>query len=87
MATSGFEKFVHNRGGYRAVLRSDPVRSMLQRKADAVRQAAAGQVPPDVYLLADTTVGINRAGATVIGVPMRLERERRVLGSAIDAAR
>lgn len=87
MATSGFEKFVHNRAGYRQVLRSDGVRAMLQHKADAVRSAAAGQVPADVELIADTTLGTNRAGGTVIGVPMRLEKSHRILGSAIDAAR
>jgi hypothetical protein len=81
------EKFTHNRAGYRAVMRSAGVRNMLLGKAEAVRAAAERDVPADVYLLADTTVGTNRAGATVIGVPMRLERERRVLGSAIDAAR
>lgn len=89
MAKSGLERFVHNRAGYRAVLRSSGTASMLLAKAEAVRRAAEGQLPPDtdIYLLADTTVGQNRAGATVIGVPMRLERDRRVLGSAIDAAR
>jgi len=87
MATSGFERFEFSRAGYRAILRSDGVRDMLQDKADAVRQAAERHVPDGVYLIADTNVGANRAGATVIGVPMRLEQAKRVLGSAIDAAR
>lgn len=89
MATSGFDRFVHNRAGYRAVLRSPGTAKMLQVRAEAVRRAAESQLPADtdIYLLADTTTGQNRAGATVIGVPMRLERLRRVLGSAIDAAR
>lgn len=86
---SGFERFKHNRAGYRAVMRSAETRSMLQARADNVRRAAEGQLPAgtDVYLLADTTVGTNRAGATIIGVPMRLEQAHRILGSAIDAAR
>ncbi len=86
---SGFEKFTHNRGGYRAVRRSPDVRRMLQTKADAVRRAAEASLPPDardVYLIADTTMGGERAGATVIGVPMRLERSHRILGAAISAA-
>lgn len=84
---SGFDRYKHNVAGYHALMRSDGVRDMLQGRADQVRQAAEGQVPADVYLLADTTRGRNRAGATIIGVPMRLEKRHRILGSAIDAAR
>lgn len=84
------EKFQHKSAGYRAVLKSGGVVEMLQERADRVAQAADLVVSvsdPDVYLIADTTVGSGRAGATVIGVPMRLELEDRVLGRAIDAAR
>ena len=86
---SGLERYQHKRAGYRAVMRDAGTKAMLQRKADAVRLAALGQLPADTdtYILADTTVGTNRAGATIIGVPMRLERSHRILGSAIDAAR
>lgn len=85
---SGLERYEHKWAGYRVVLTSHEVRAMLQHKADAVRRAAEAQLPAgsDVYLLADTTVGSNRAGATVIGVPMRLEKSSRILGSSIDAA-
>ena len=84
---SGFEKYKHNLAGYHELMRSDGVRDMLQEKANRVHEAASGQVPTDVYLLADTTRGRTRAGATIIGVPMRLEKRHRILGSAIDAAR
>lgn len=87
-----FERFEHNWAGYRAILRSDGVRADLQRRADAVAQAARSRLPRsyhgrNIRILADTTRGRNRAGATVIGVPMRLEKALRILGSSIDAAR
>lgn len=83
------KSFRHNRAGYRAVMRSKSVQQDLQRRADRVRAAAESQLPAGsgVELLADTTVGRNRAGGTVLGVPMRLEVAQRILGSAIDAAR
>lgn len=93
MASPGFESFKHNRAGYRAVLRSDGVRADLQARADRVRSVVEGQLPAEsdggrpVFILADTTVGRNRAGATVLGVPMRIEADERLLGRAIDAAR
>jgi hypothetical protein len=90
MATSGFERFVHNSAGFRAVLRSDEVRGDLQRRADAVAHVVRNRLPPagrPIRIVADTTKGRNRVGATVLGVPMRLEKKYRILGSAIDAAR
>jgi hypothetical protein len=84
-------KFTHNRAGYREVMKSASMRADLQARADRVRATAEALLPDepgrDPYLLADTNVGRNRAGATIIGVPMRLEVERRILGQAIDAAR
>jgi hypothetical protein len=85
--------FKHIPKGYRAMLRSAEVRSDLQRRADNVagvvrRQLSGlGNEGSGVRLIADTNVGRNRSGATVLGVPMRLERKYRILGSAIDAAR
>jgi len=93
MNGSRFDRFDHSWPGYRAVLRSAAVRADLQARADAIAQvartrvAATGNEGSHVTILADTTVGRNRAGATVIGVPMHLERKHRILGSAIDAGR
>ncbi len=87
------ERFRHSWPGYRDVLRSGGVQADLQRRADAVaamarrRLDALGNEGSHVRLIADTNVGRNRAGATVIGVPMRLEKRYRILGSAMDAGR
>lgn len=90
MARPGFERFKHNRAGYLAVLKSSGVEADLGRRAQRVRAAAQSQIPADedgIELIADTQVGKTRAGATVIGIPMRLEVDHRILGRAIDAAR
>lgn len=84
MAISGFEKFKISSPGARALLRSGGVRADLQRRAEAVRTAAQPQTDAD--LTADSYIGKGRAGATVIGVPMPIEQDRRILGGAIDAA-
>lgn len=89
--TGGFERFRHNWQGYRVVLRSGEVRDELQGRANNVMRAARGRLPTGnegsgIRLIADTQVGRNRAGATVIGVPMRLEKRYRILGRSIDAA-
>lgn len=81
-----FERFEHNGKGYVAVLRSDEVRADLQRRADAVKERAEASFA-GLRLIADTNTGKRRAGATVLGVPMRIEKARRILGRAIDAAR
>ena len=82
------ERFQLNSPGLRTILRSDGVRRLLQAKADQVKaQADAELAGEGIDIIADTQVGQNRAGATVIGVPMRIEADRRVLGRAIDAAR
>jgi hypothetical protein len=85
--------FRHDSNGYRAVLRSAEVRADLQRRADNVARAARGRLSgvgnegSGVHLIADSFIGRNRAGATVIGMPMRLERKYRILGSSVDAGR
>lgn len=85
----GLDVFKWNRRGYLGVLQSPGVEAMLQGRADQVKAAAEADLPPgsDIYILADTTQGRTRVGATVIGVPMRLEKSKRILGRAIDAAR
>lgn len=77
--------------GARKILRSEGVRADLQRRADRVRTAAEAALPEtgDAWsrgIIADTSVGVARAGATVIGVWLPVEEEHRVLGGAIDAA-
>lgn len=86
MARSGFEKFKLHPNAARKILRSDDVRQDLERRARNVAQVAQGQHPPDFDVRADSYVGAGRAGATVVGL-LSLERTRRVLGGAIDAAR
>jgi hypothetical protein len=80
------ERFTIDSAGARALLRSDGVRADLDARAQRVKAAAEGQVDSDVEIIADSYIGSGRAGATVIGVPMRIERRRRVLGGAVDAA-
>lgn len=84
MTVSGFEKFKISSPGARALMRSDGVRADLQRRAENVSRAA--EASSGIMLTADTYIGKNRAGATVIGVPMPIEQDRRILGGAIDAA-
>jgi hypothetical protein len=93
------ERFRINSRGARALLRSPGVRAELQRRADSVKAVAEPQfqaatadshVPDPVRVIADTYTGSSRAGATVIAIhpsSLRIERDRRILGGAIDAAR
>ncbi|MEU2180111.1 hypothetical protein [Streptomyces thermolilacinus] len=88
-----------NSRGARALLRSAEVRDDLQRRADAVKAVAAPayeRATSDIWtrypvkVIADTSVGANRAFATVVVVhpaALRIEREHRILGGALDAAR
>lgn len=87
MAGSGFERFEHNPKGYREILRSEAVRRVVLAKAQRVAAVAAREVPDGWWVRADTTTGRTRVGATVMGVPTRLERSKRILGRAMDAAR
>jgi len=81
------ERFTINSAGFREILRSDEVRADLLRRAEQVKTAAQPHMPDEFELIADSFTGQNRASAGVIGVPMRLESRRRILGAAIDAAR
>jgi hypothetical protein len=85
MARGAVEKFKLTPAGARALLRSPGVRDDLEARAERIK--AAAQPYTDNDLIADSYIGKGRAGATVIGVPMRQERDERILGSAIDAAR
>ncbi len=88
----GFDHFQHHWPGYREVMRSASVRADLQARADEVafvvrnRLGSLGNQGTHITILADTIVGRNRAGATVIGVPVWLEKRYRILGSAIGVA-
>lgn len=93
------ERFRLQSAGARALLKSTGVRADLQRRASAVAAVAEPQlvaatahihVTDPVLVVADTYIGDNRAGATVIAIhpaSLRIEREHRVLGGALDAAR
>ncbi|MEM9134281.1 MAG: hypothetical protein AAGE88_18175 [Actinomycetota bacterium] len=87
MAQPGLIRFTYSPKGYRDILRSEAVRRIVLAKAERVADAARPEVPGGWWIRADSYTGRNRAGATVMGVPMRLERKRRILGRAMDAAR
>jgi hypothetical protein len=89
MSKGGLERFVVNRAGLKAILKSPGVAADLKPRADRVaavlRSELAGE--DDWEIVSDVRVGRNRAGALVSGVPMRIELKRRIMGSAIDSAR
>ena len=90
MAGSGFESFRMISRGAKALLTSEKVRADLHTRAERVKQSADAQLAqldsPYPPVTVGSTTGTNRAGAVVGGVPMPLERSRRILGGAIDAA-
>lgn len=88
-------RFEHSSAGFVGVMKSEGVEADLQRRADAVRAAAAPLFAGEsvsgtpVEVIADTYVGQARAGATIIAIHPRsleIEQRRRILGGAIDAA-
>jgi len=84
------DRFNYSKAGYLKILKSPEVRAALQRRADKVKAAAEAALPAeagDAEIFADTTIGRTRAGATVLGVPLRIEQDRRPLGQAMSAAR
>lgn len=81
------ERYVYSSAGMREILKSGGVAADLGRRAGAVAASARAAAPSDVRITVLTNTGRVRAGATVIGVPMRLEARSRILGRAIDAAR
>jgi hypothetical protein len=82
------QRFKHSSKGFVAVMTSGQMRDDLQGRADKVKAAVEADLGPDSdrEIIADTTVGKSRAGATIIGVSMEDEAKRRVLGRALDAA-
>ena len=86
----GLERFVLNSPGVRAILRSPEVRADLHARALRVKAVVDAELAtldaPYPGVVADSYTGHGRAGATVLGVPLPLERSRRILGGAIDAA-
>lgn len=90
MASAGLEKFKLNSAGVRDLLRSEGVRADLHVRAERVKAAATPQLvaldAPYPSLKVDSSIGVGRADATVTGVPLPLERSRRILGGAMDAA-
>lgn len=91
MATDvGLVRFRFDSADAKAILRSQRVRADLHARAlrvkaaaDAALAALEGPYPP---LKVTSDIGPGRAGATVTGIPMPLERSRRILGGAVDAA-
>lgn len=90
MADVGLIRFKLDSGGAKAILRSEAVRADLHVRAERVKVAAEPQLAaldsPYPSLKVTSDIGPGRAGATVTGVPLPLERSRRILGGAIDAA-
>lgn len=73
-----------NSQGVRELLKSNEIKADLQRRAEAIARAAGPG------FIADSTVGPNRARASVGTTDidsMRAEAEDRVLTRAIDAGR
>jgi hypothetical protein len=90
MAGVGLIRFQLSSPGARALLRSAPVAADLLARAERVKVAATPQLAaldsPYPALKVTGDIGPGRAGATVTGVPLPLERSRRILGGALDAA-
>lgn len=84
------DRFVMNSGGARNLLRSEGVRLDLLARAERVGAVADAELAtldaPYPAVAVDSHTGRGRSAATVLGVPLPLERARRILGGAIDAA-
>ncbi len=90
MAQIGFklDRFEHKWSGYRVILTSSEVQSMLEKKGQRIRQAIeVGEMGDDWEVIVSPRIGRTRARVLVSGVPMWLEKSRGILGSAIDAGR
>jgi hypothetical protein len=93
----GLDRYVPNRGGLKALLRSQGVRAMLHGRAERVAEAARARgqrmESPDRDVLlpirVESSIGAVRARATVIADhpgALNAEAKHRILGGAIDAA-
>ena len=83
-----FQRFQHKWTGYRQVLQSGSVAAMLEAKGQRVKSAIdLPDVNEDWEIIVSSRTGRTRARVLVSGVPTSIEKQRGVLGSAIDAAR
>ena len=83
-----FERFEHKWAGYRAIMTSSEVRSLLEGKGQRVRQVIEPEISVNEWdVVVSPRVGRTRARVMVSGVPLWLEKKRGLLGSGIDAAR
>lgn len=89
MARFGFQRYERNPDGYRAILQSDAVAKILSGKGQKVKAAIESRLDleGDWTVTVSTIVGRTRARTLVSGVPMSVEQDQGVLGSAIDAGR
>lgn len=85
----GLQRFEYSSKGYIALMQSPGVQRDLARRGAAVKAAldAAWDQPRDWEIITNVHVGRTRARAIVSGVPLNVEYARRLLGSALDAAR
>lgn len=76
-----------NRSGVRSLLRSKDVEQDLLRRAQRVAEAARARAPEHIEIVADSSIGANRARAVVVALGgYDEELDKRFLSSAIDAA-
>lgn len=76
-----------NRAGVRTLLRSEAVRRDLLQRAGRVAAVAQANAPENVEIRVDSSIGANRARATVVALGgYKEDLETRFLSSAIDAA-
>ncbi|MFG2618030.1 hypothetical protein ACGFXC_10420 [Streptomyces sp. NPDC048507] len=85
--------FRPDKDGMRKILTSEDVRKDLLRRAEKIADRVRHTTDTGVFsrapggIIADSYTGRERAGATVIGVPLAYEADHRPLGAAVDAAR
>ena len=83
-----FERFRLHSPGAVGVLRSRGVLDDLVDRAERVKASADAELVVIGYpsVIVNARVGAGRANVTVGAVPIPLERSRRILGAAMDAA-
>lgn len=82
------ERFQHNWPGYRTIMTSSEVSSMLERKGSRIKSAIAPEIGIDDWdVVVSPRTGRTRARVMVSGVPLSIEQRRGLLGAAIDAAK
>lgn len=86
----GLTSFKYSKRGYIELMQSTGVQADLARRSQDVKAVIAAQYrnrSAHWDLVANVRVGRTRAVAIISGVPLREEFARRILGSAMDAAR